>query len=290
VTAILEALITHELMQTAGTSEEEQLKRGVIPIELKFERYRPGTRGDLAYLLSDDEKYDAAFPHHPLTRVRRWLRHIERTFRVGPVEEPPAQPAAKPGLFGKLRGRFGAEAPDTLNLKSDPAPPGKRFEIELVAPKPMSLRGDRSRVRPPGGGRCCNGRGDQKSQQRTEPADGFPPLETRQKMFPDRRDAELRKVADHFQAQQKKLQSVRGAAAKFLQESRAEEITVLLARARGHWLTVQEGSARAQAIFQNTAFYDDFTEAKDGPVNPSALQSRNYSPASGNFRARASIH
>jgi len=52
----------------------------------------------------------------------------------------------------------------------------------------------------------------------------FPPIETRQRMFRDQRDAELRKLADTFQARQKKLQSVRDDDAKFLQESRAEEM------------------------------------------------------------------
>jgi hypothetical protein len=110
------------------------------------------------------------------------------------------------------------------------------------------------------------------SREQNQPM-AFPPIETRQKMFRDQRDAELRKVAEQFQAQQRQLQSVQDTAAKFLQESRAEEITVLLARTRdrGHWLTVQEGSARALAIFQNTAFYDDFTEARGWSCEPERI-------------------
>jgi hypothetical protein len=110
------------------------------------------------------------------------------------------------------------------------------------------------------------------SRERNEPM-AFPPIETRQRMFRDQRDAELRKLADNFQARQKKLQSVRDDAAKFLQESRAEEITVLLARAgdTGRWLTIEEGSAHAVAIFQNTAFYDDFTEARGWSCEPERI-------------------
>lgn len=73
-TGVREAVVTSELMETAGPSERRQWEQNVIPIEWKFERYEPGSRGDLAYLLSDDDKYDPRFPDHPLSRVRRWLR------------------------------------------------------------------------------------------------------------------------------------------------------------------------------------------------------------------------
>jgi hypothetical protein len=82
ITGVREALVVAAMSQTAGISEREQLARKVMPVEWKFERYHPGSRGDVAYLVSDDEKYDAEYPDHPLSRVRRSLRRIERTFRV----------------------------------------------------------------------------------------------------------------------------------------------------------------------------------------------------------------
>jgi hypothetical protein len=251
VTGVREALITHELMLAAGESEKEQLKRNVFPIEWKFERYHPGTRGEIAYLLSDDEKHDAAFPHHPLTRVRRWLRHIERTFRVAPVEEP----------------RVG------LNVESDAAMQVNRCEIEPVPHTPMTFDEIVRELGPQIAADAVSEEAMKKvSRERNEPI-MFPPIENRQQAFRNQRDTLAREAIEHFQAQQKKLQSVMGAAAKFLQEARAEQVTVVLARAldTGRWLSVREGSARALAIFQNAAFFDDFTETTGLSCEPKRI-------------------
>ena len=256
ITGVREALITHELMLAAGASEKEQLRRNVFPIEWKFERYHPGTRGDLSYLLSDDEKYDASFPHHPLTRVRRWLRHIERTFRVGMVEELSPEPNAVPGSWEAV----GGIAPN-------------RCEIAIVQPKPMGYEEAVREFGPQVAHDAVMEEAFKKLNRDMNQTIAFPPIETRQKNFRELRDAELRKVVDDFQARQKKLQSVGDAATKVLYESRAEEITVLLARARdtGSWLTVREGSACALAIFQNAAFYDDFTETRGRACEPERI-------------------
>jgi hypothetical protein len=45
VTGVREALVMRDLMKIAGISEREQLARNEIPIEWKFERYHPGSRG-----------------------------------------------------------------------------------------------------------------------------------------------------------------------------------------------------------------------------------------------------
>jgi len=106
-TGVREALVTSELIQTAGISELEQLARNIIPIEWKFERYHPGSHADVSYLSSDDARYDEKYPDHPLSRVRRGMRRLERTFRVT-VNDPEA-----PGLCATLR------QPEVRPVRSD---------------------------------------------------------------------------------------------------------------------------------------------------------------------------
>ncbi|MFE7723581.1 hypothetical protein ACFU44_31665 [Nocardia rhizosphaerihabitans] len=47
--------------------------------------YAPGLRGRLPYSLSDDIRFDEAFPEHPLTRARRWIADTVPKVRVDPV-------------------------------------------------------------------------------------------------------------------------------------------------------------------------------------------------------------
>lgn len=82
ITGIREALVMGELSRSANPSQLEQLRRSEIPLEWKFERYEPNTRGEFAYCLSDDENYDHRFPLHPLTIVRRRMRWLEKSFSV----------------------------------------------------------------------------------------------------------------------------------------------------------------------------------------------------------------
>ncbi|KAF0845080.1 hypothetical protein [Nocardia caishijiensis] len=46
--------------------------------------YAPGLRGQLPYLLSDDVRFDAEFPHHALTRARRWVAETVPNVAVAP--------------------------------------------------------------------------------------------------------------------------------------------------------------------------------------------------------------
>jgi tetratricopeptide (TPR) repeat protein len=111
ITGIREAVIMQDLLRFAGPKERDQLlQKKTMPMEWKFERYEPGTRGEFAYLLSDDEIYDQRLPLHPLTRVRRWLKWIEKTYEVSldlgmaPSERAQSKvPEESAGLFLTLK-------------------------------------------------------------------------------------------------------------------------------------------------------------------------------------------
>ena len=130
-TGVREALITSELAQKAGPSEKRQLAENIIPIEWKFER-APGTRGNLAYLLSDDESYDARFPDHPLSRVRRWLRRQERAFQLIPLDSP----------SGESRDDSAKKEGDRRILRKMLAQPGPGQLHDLPAPHLRASRYD----------------------------------------------------------------------------------------------------------------------------------------------------
>jgi hypothetical protein len=144
-TGVREALIISELSQTAGPSEQRQLAQNVIPIEWKFERYEPGT-GEISRTYSaTTNKYDARFPEHPLSRVRRWLRRQERAFEVMPAEASALADASQVnptgkarGVLGNLLGRFGSRQ-DNGGPHVVPAPEQNNIEIRLLEPKPMAF-------------------------------------------------------------------------------------------------------------------------------------------------------
>ena len=47
--------------------------------------YDPELRGLLPFNRADDERWDEKFPWHPLTRVRAWLRGLDRIVTVDPA-------------------------------------------------------------------------------------------------------------------------------------------------------------------------------------------------------------
>jgi hypothetical protein len=91
ITGVREAVVLTELIRAATPAQMDNFTKGRFPLEWKFERYDPDAQTGMVYFLSDDEKYDERFPHHPLSRVRRWCRWIERTYVVEPEAELKAQ-------------------------------------------------------------------------------------------------------------------------------------------------------------------------------------------------------
>jgi len=60
-----------------------QKASGDDPLEgWMFDPYDPARKDPLMRNLADDEKYDEAFPWHPLARVRRKLADIRETTRI----------------------------------------------------------------------------------------------------------------------------------------------------------------------------------------------------------------
>jgi hypothetical protein len=72
-TGIREAVVLDEHFR-AGRDPEEAFA-DVYDVKLKTQPLRN---------ISEDEKYDAKFPQHPLSRARRLMRHLVSTLVVGP--------------------------------------------------------------------------------------------------------------------------------------------------------------------------------------------------------------
>jgi hypothetical protein len=288
-TGIREALITSELSQTAGPSEQRQPAQNVIPIEWKFERYEPGTRGDLAYLLSDDDKYDARFPDHPLSRIRRWLRRQERAFEVTPAKASAladvsqANPAGKArGVFGNLLRRFGSRQ-DNGGPHGAPAPEQNNIEIRLLEPKPMSFEEIVREL----GSQVAADAIMQEAFRRLNPPQALPPLPTRQKMYREQRDAALKKIFEQQQERTAQVKRAREDGEALLKELTGEETSVVLARERGSgiWYTIREGNAaEALAVFTSAACADDFILCKTLDCEPVKMNVRDLFAALSELR------
>jgi hypothetical protein len=269
-TGLREAMVMRDLMATAGISEREQLARQELPIEWKFERYHPGTRAPWAYLISDDERYDAAYPRHPLTRVRRLLRRIEKTYRVIQLAEPPEVRPASPaptktngesrGLLGRLRKTFGPAEPATLGLGAPPEEkrPQYRIEISALPLKPMTFE---ELVRELGIDIASDA--VMIEALKRIPAASVPSLATRQECSRKHRDDEIKKIMDR----EAKLQSIREAGMKMKEELTADSAKLILPRIRasGRWLVKPEAGALALTTFTSMASFDDYTEVKGLP-------------------------
>jgi tetratricopeptide (TPR) repeat protein len=162
ITGIREGFVLAELAKSASPQQSEQLKRGEVPLEWKFERYEPGTRGEFAYVLSDEESYDNRFPTHPLTIVRRRMHWLQQSFNVVVAESAAAgalsgESGAKqaPTLFSRLKQTLGREPsslrigpqiePDQLTIEKPAsfAPTLKEVELRLGEDIAEDLRASR---------------------------------------------------------------------------------------------------------------------------------------------------
>jgi hypothetical protein len=278
-TGVREAVVTSELSQRAGPSEQRQLAQNVIPIEWKFERYEPGIQGDLAYLLSDDDKYDARFPDHPLSRVRRWLRRQERAFEVTLGDASAAADARRAdstmqagGFLGDLLRRFGSRR-DNGGLHVAPAPEQTNIEIRLLEPKPMSFEEIVRELGP----QVAADAVIQEAIRRLDPPQPMPPLPTRQKMYREQRDAASKKIFEKQQELAAQAKQVREDGEALLKELTGGEVYVALARERGSgtWYTIREGSQpEALAVFTSAACVDDFILCKTLDCEPVKMNVR----------------
>ena len=271
-TGTREAFVLQELLTKAGPSESAQWAKNVVPIEWRFERYQPGTRGAWAYFVSDDERYDVVYPNHPLTRVRRWLRRMEKTYRVFPVEPPSVvQPTPQKatesggGLFRKLREALTPEEVKTPGIQMPRAEEQvqNRIEIQVLPLKPMVF----DEIAREFGSEIASDAMNAEAIKRTTLT--FPTLEVRQQMYRDRRDAEMKKLFD----EQARIQAIRDAGKKLATALTPGTAELILARIRasGRWLIQPEGGQLALAAFSSMAHFDDYTENKGLPSNPEVI-------------------
>lgn len=270
-TGVRESLVIGELMKTAGASEREQLARNEIPTEWKFERYHPGTRAPWAYVISDDEQYDVAYPWHPLTRVRRWLRRIEKTYRVVIIAEPPETPpppssgesASEPGgPLGGLSKTLDPKELTTPDLERAPekGPPRHQIQIKTLPMKLMNLEEVKSEL---GQEILSDALMAEAFKNLSLP---FPPLADRQKTCRNFREAEIKKIFDEVA----RVKSIREAAQKMAAELTPDSAKLILARIRasGRWLIKPEIGRLALTTFTSMVYFDDYTEAKELPSEP----------------------
>lgn len=79
ITGVRDTVVLMEKMQLG----QIQTKDGK-PIGWWQDAYDPAASASVMRNLSDDEEHDAAFPEHPLSRVRSFYRHLLPTIRIAP--------------------------------------------------------------------------------------------------------------------------------------------------------------------------------------------------------------
>jgi hypothetical protein len=77
-TGLRDAIVGDELMAAGVVRLDDQGRLQGWRADL----YDPDCRGDIVRNLSEDERYDARFPDHPLSRLRRYLGQLELTIVV----------------------------------------------------------------------------------------------------------------------------------------------------------------------------------------------------------------
>lgn len=86
ITGVREAVLASQFMEArhkVGKMMVEMDEEGRI-IGWSQDPYDPSFTAPVLRSLADDEKYDAMFPDHPLSRVRRCLQRLEATITVDP--------------------------------------------------------------------------------------------------------------------------------------------------------------------------------------------------------------
>jgi hypothetical protein len=138
------SVVLQVLCQEGNTSG---IRESMVSAQIGFENcfpphpYAPGLQGMLPWNVADDQRWDAQFPEHPLSRARAWAHRTIRTARVDPnfARLPPFRPTAQvpePPAFG-------GEPGDSQRF----AAPGSPAAPE---PQPSGAPSDSQRFTPPG--------------------------------------------------------------------------------------------------------------------------------------------
>ena len=89
-TGLREAMVFDQLLANRESWKGWNPTKGRNP-EWFHDPYDPSISSPVSYFVGDDPKYDALFPDHPLSRVRRYLKSAEETIRLDSslrTEEP----------------------------------------------------------------------------------------------------------------------------------------------------------------------------------------------------------
>jgi hypothetical protein len=162
------SVVLQVLCQEGNTSG---IRESMVSAQIGFENcfpphpYAPGLQGVLPWNVADDQRWDAQFPEHPLSRARVWAHRTIRTARVDPnfARLPPFRPTAQeppafggpgdsqhfappePQTFGAPADSQHSTAPDAFDAPPEPQTLGGPSDSQRFAPPT-----DSQRFAPPG--------------------------------------------------------------------------------------------------------------------------------------------
>lgn len=259
MTGFREATIFAEFANAAAKSDHPRLKPET---EFAYDRYDPASRSNPSFLLSDAEQYDARFPDHPLSRVRKCLRREESKFRIlqkASADLPRA--GRKTGI-----GRLFSHAATKEGPRSSPEAPileTRRMDSSVGSPKEMiELLGTWT--------------ASDILLVATLRAAGqvIPSFAERQRSWLEVMNADFAKLADKTNDWNRRIQETKARAASIRQKLTPDTATAWLARLRhgGRWLILPGVEQRSTlSVFTSAAHVDDFLENRRIPADTVAM-------------------
>ena len=195
--------------------------------------------------MSDDDRYDAQFQDHPLSRVRLALRRAERTFRIA-VE---------------------TDASSELNSAPPPHTDACSVEFRQIVTLPKSKEEMIDAI-------GTRGALNITLEALRKPGDPPTVLADRQNQILKLMAEDTGKMLDAIKRKERLQARIRARRESLLKELKPETAHVWIARLRDSsgWLTLPaESGKRALLVFTSAAFIDDFLEAKQIDAQPECV-------------------
>lgn len=98
VTGLRESFVVAEALKEGRISLPAGAPSGMKICDWFADPYDPSRNDRTMCSVADDQKYDARFPNHPVSRVRRTLRQIEASFKLGSAVRDPGDTWPHPPL------------------------------------------------------------------------------------------------------------------------------------------------------------------------------------------------
>ncbi len=263
MTGLRESMVFAEFANAASKSDYPRLKPEV---EFAFDRYDPASKSALTYLLCDDEKYDARFPDHPLSRVRKSLYRQESRFRV--FED----------VSGKLTKEAprGKEANTLFGTAAEPQPAGSPPGAPVITIRRMdTMPTSPQNLVEVVGHRVAHDLLFVEVLRKAGLA--IPPLVNRQQSCLDQMAADFKKTADQIDEWNRGIQETAERSKSIRRSLHADNTFAWIARLcdSGEWLTFAGiGERMTLPVFTSAAHIDDFIEAKRLKAEPVTLSLR----------------